>query len=106
MDDCVFCKILAGDIPSEFIYDDDKCVAFRDINPKAATHVLIVPRKHIPTIAEMDDADSEIVGHMVLCARNIAKDLGLKGYNLQFNVGKDGGQEVFHIHLHLLSKFS
>lgn len=104
--DCIFCKILNGDIPSEFIYEDEVCVAFADINPKAPTHLLIVPRKHIHSVAEMEEGDEKIVGHMVRVAREIAAGKGLSGYKLQINVGKDGGQEVFHIHIHLISKFS
>lgn len=105
MENCIFCKIVKKEIPSEFLHEDGICVAFNDINPKAATHLLIVPKKHIPTIAEMEEGDEKIIGHMVLCAKNMAKKLNLPGYKLQFNVGKDGGQEVFHVHLHLMSKF-
>lgn len=106
MDDCIFCKILNKEIPTEFIYEDDFCVIFKDINPKAATHLLIVSKKHIDSIAVLEESDSQIVGKMILAAKKIAKKLNLKGYKLLFNVGKDGGQEVFHIHLHLMSKFS
>jgi len=106
MSDCVFCKILSKDIPAEFIYEDDTCVAFKDINPKAETHVLVVPKDHIDSITEMSDKDEPLIGHLVFAAKKIAEKLNLSGYNLQFNVGKDGGQEIFHIHLHLMSKFS
>jgi len=106
MDDCVFCKILNKDIPAEFIYEDDTCVAFKDINPKAETHVLIIPRDHISSVMDMEEKEIETVGRLVFAAKKIAKKMNLSGYNLQFNVGKDGGQEVFHIHLHLMSKFS
>jgi histidine triad (HIT) family protein len=103
MEDCLFCKIVAGEINNEFLYEDEVCVIFKDINPKAKTHLLIVSKKHIDSIADLEDGDEKIVGHMVLCAKDIAKKMELSGYNLQFNVGKDGGQEVFHIHLHLMS---
>jgi len=105
MDDCIFCKIIKKEIPSEIIYEDDDVVAFNDISPKARTHVLIVPKKHIDTIKDLkeDEADEELVGKMILAARNIAKEKNLDGYQLLFNVGKSAGQIVFHIHLHLMS---
>lgn len=103
MQDCIFCKIIRGEIESNFIYEDDVCVVFRDINPKAPTHLLVVSKKHIASIAEMDIEDESIIGHMIVCAKKVANNLKLKGYRLQFNVGKDGGQEIFHVHLHLLS---
>ncbi len=101
----MFCKIVAGEIPAEFLYEDEKCVIFKDINPQKKTHILIVPRKHIRTIADMEPGDEKVVGHLILCAKNIAKQLKLPGYKLIFNVGKEGGQEVFHIHLHLMSDY-
>jgi len=103
MSDCIFCKIISKDIPTDLLYEDDVCVIFPDIKPIAKTHLLIISKKHIPTIADMEDGDEKIVGHMVKQAKEIAKEKGLTGYKLQFNVGKDGGQEVFHIHLHLIS---
>ncbi len=105
MADCIFCKIVDGDIDTDFVYRDDLCVAFRDINPKAKTHFLIVSVKHIPSVAEMESGDENILGHMINCAKKIAEDFSIPGYRLQFNVGKDGGQEIFHVHLHLLSNF-
>lgn len=105
MSDCIFCKIVGKVIPTEFLYEDDDCVVFRDINPKSNTHLLIVSKKHISSVAEMEDGDSKIVGNLVLCAKRVAEKLGLTGYNLQINVGKDGGQEVFHLHVHLMSNF-
>lgn len=104
MDDCLFCKLIGGQIPCEFLYQDEKTVIFRDIHPKAKTHLLIVPRKHIPSIAEMEEGDEEIVGHLVKTAKKIGSDFNLPGYQLQINVGKDGGQEIFHLHMHLMSK--
>lgn len=106
MGDCVFCKIIGHEIPANFLHEDEHCVAFRDINPKAATHLLLVPKKHIATIAEMEEGDEKIIGHLIKTAKEISAQLSLGGYKLQFNVGKDGGQEVFHVHLHLLSNFS
>ena len=105
MDDCLFCKIINKEIPSEIAYEDDDLIAFNDINPKAKTHVLIVPKKHIDTIKDLkeDEADEVLVGKMVLAARNIAKEKNLDGYQLLFNVGKSAGQIIFHIHLHLIS---
>lgn len=104
MNDCVFCKIINREIPSEFLYEDEKSVIFRDLHPKDKTHLLIVPKKHIHSIAEMDDGDEKIVGHLFHVAQKVARDFNLSGYKLQVNVGKDGGQEVFHLHVHLLSK--
>ncbi len=104
MNECIFCKIVSGVIPSTFLYEDDKCVAFKDIHPKEKTHLLIVPKKHIHSISEMEDGDEAIAGHLLHVAKKLGKDLGLSGYKLQINVGKDGGQEIFHLHVHLLSK--
>ena len=105
MNDCIFCKISSGKMDVSFLFEDEKCVVFRDINPKAKTHLLIVPKKHITSVADLDESDAGLVGHLFTCARKAAEKLDLKGYNLQVNVGKDGGQEVFHLHVHLLSKF-
>lgn len=103
MDDCIFCKIINEEIPTEFVYKDDFCRVFKDIHPKAKTHLLIVPLRHIPSIAEMRDGDERVVGHLMKCAQTVAKQFGLEGYNLQINVGKEAGQEVFHLHIHLMS---
>jgi histidine triad (HIT) family protein len=104
--DCVFCKIINKEIPSEFLYEDQFCIAFKDINPKTETHLLIVPKKHIPTIIDMEEGDEKIMGHLVVCAKKIGEQLNLPGYMLQINVGKDGGQEVFHVHMHMMSNFA
>ncbi|MBN2096160.1 histidine triad nucleotide-binding protein [Candidatus Peregrinibacteria bacterium] len=105
MDDCIFCKIIKKEIPSEIVYEDNDLIAFNDIHPKAKTHVLIVPKKHIDTIKDLreDEADEVLVGKMALAARNIAKEKKLDGYQLLFNVGESAGQIIFHIHLHLMS---
>ncbi len=105
MEDCLFCKITSGEISSEFIYEDDEIVAFNDIHPQAKHHVLIVPKKHIPKISDIDESEQDeiLIGKMVVIARNLAKERDLDGYKLQFNVGESGGQIIFHIHLHLIS---
>jgi histidine triad (HIT) family protein len=102
MNDCLFCKISKGDIPSQQEHKDDVCVVFHDIQPKARVHLLIVPHKHIATIMDLEDGDENIIGHMTRIARDVAKKQGLKGYKLQYNVGVHGGQEVMHVHMHLL----
>ncbi len=102
---CIFCKIINKEIPSDFLFENGDVVAFKDIHPKAKTHILIVPKKHIETIKDLkeDEADEVLVGKMVLVAQDIAKGLKLDGYQLLFNVGRSAGQEVMHIHLHLMS---
>jgi len=108
--ECIFCKIVDGQIPADLIYQDDSIVAFRDINSQAPTHVLIIPKKHIEKISDLNEEDAGLVGKMVLVAKKIAEDEGVSesGFRLVFNNNKDAGQEVFHIHLHLLGgrKFS
>ncbi len=101
---CLFCKILAGDIPADVIYKSDTAIAFRDINPKAPTHVLIIPRKHIATINDLEEDDQAIVGSLYSAARDIAKQEGFSdaGYRAVMNCNEAAGQTVFHIHLHLL----
>lgn len=102
--DCLFCKIISGDIPSDIIYQDDNIIAFNDINPKAPEHKLIIPRQHISTINDLTPEHSSLVGDMVLVAQKLAKDLEIDeaGYRLVFNCNAGAGQEVYHIHLHLL----
>lgn len=101
---CLFCKIAQGEIPATVVYEDDDVIAFRDIRPQAPTHVLIIPRKHIATIDDTQDEDQQLLGKMILKAKQLAKSEGLSdaGYRLVFNVNSGGGQEVYHIHLHLL----
>jgi len=103
MDDCIFCKIINKEIPANILYEDDLCMIFPDIHPAAKTHWLIIPKKHIPTIADLQEGDEKIIGHMIKKAKDLAKEKGITGYQLLFRVGKDGGQEIFHIHLHLTS---
>lgn len=103
-EDCLFCKIVNGEIPSEFLYEDDEFVVFRDINPHAPVHLLIVPKKHIRSINDLEEQDSVLVGKSFSLAKQMATAQGVNesGYKLLFNVEKGGGQEIFHIHLHLL----
>jgi len=100
---CLFCKIVEGSIPSTAVYSDETCYAFADIQPKAPAHVLIVPRRHIASIAEAAPSDESLLGHLMLVAAQIARDKGLgNGYRVVTNIGSDGGQSVDHLHLHLL----
>jgi len=103
-DNCLFCKILAGEIPADIIYESDTAIAFRDINPQAPTHALIIPRKHIATINDIEAEDEAIVGSLFSAAREIAGQEGLsnEGYRAVMNCNEAAGQTVFHIHLHLL----
>lgn len=102
--DCLFCKILAGDIPADVIYESDSAIAFRDVNPKAPVHVLIIPRKHIATINDLDSSDAAMIGSMIMAAKEIAHEEGLAddGYRVVMNCNQAAGQSVFHIHLHML----
>jgi len=103
MSDCLFCKIRDGAIPAKKLFEDDRAVAFRDINPQAPTHILVIPRKHIASLDEATAEDEALIGHMHLVAQKLARDEGLsKGWRAVFNTGKEAGQTVFHIHLHLL----
>lgn len=100
----VFTKIINREIPADILYEDDEIIAFKDIHPLAPVHVLIIPKREIPTIDDLKDDEALLVGRMIMVARNIARDLNIseKGYKLLFRVGRDGGQEVPHIHLHLI----
>lgn len=102
--DCIFCKIIAKELPSTIQHEDDVCVAFNDIHPKDRVHILVVPRKHIPTVTDMEEGDEKIMGHLITTAKELAKKMNCPGYKLIFFVGKEGGQEVFHVHLHLIGK--
>ena len=105
MSDCIFCKIIDGDIPSQKIYEDDDVFAFKDLNAQAPLHVLIIPKKHIPTINALETNDADVVGKLYLAAKKIAADKGYAddGYRAVMNCGESAGQTVFHIHLHLLA---
>src|SRR5687768_13078685 len=100
----IFSKIVAGEIPADVVYKDDQVTAFKDINPLAPVHILIVPNREIPTVNDVTDDDAALVGHMVVVAKQIAEQLGIaeRGYRLIINCKDDGGQEVYHLHLHLL----
>ena len=102
--DCIFCQIIAGKVPSEIIYQDEEVAAFRDINPQAPVHLLIIPKKHIPSLTHLSEEELPLVGHMVDVANQLAKREGVaeSGYRLVINCGKEGGQLVPHLHLHLL----
>jgi len=104
MKDCTFCDIIAGKRESQMVYQDDRIVAFKDINPQAPVHVLIVPRKHIDSILTLTPEDQDLVGAMFLCAQKLARQLGVdeKGFRLVVNTGKYAGQAIYHIHMHLI----
>ena len=104
-DNCIFCKIIKGDIPSNKVYEDDRCYAFRDINPQAPTHILVVPKDHITSCAEIDDSNAAVVGHIFTVIAKIAEQEGLveNGFRVISNCGKDAGQTVPHLHFHILA---
>ena len=104
MADCLFCKIARREIPASLVYEDERVVAFNDINPQAPTHVLVVPKRHIETLNELGTEDDRLIGELVRRAAAIAAERGLSagGYRTVFNTNRDAGQTVFHIHLHLL----
>ncbi|WP_298609495.1 histidine triad nucleotide-binding protein [uncultured Thiothrix sp.] len=104
---CLFCRIRDGEIPSKKVYEDEQVIAFHDLYPKAPLHVLIVPRKHIATINELEESDAELVGRLFLAAKKIAADAGYgDGYRVLMNCGEKGGQVIFHMHLHLTAGFN
>ena len=104
MTDCIFCKIVSGEIPSDFVYEDDDVVAFDDMNPQSPAHTLIIPKRHISTLNDLTPADAELIGKLFLGAKEVAKIKGVDeaGYRTLINCNKDGGQVVFHIHLHMM----
>lgn len=104
MDDCIFCRIVAGEVSSDILYQDDEIIAFRDINPAAPTHVLVVPRKHIESLAVMADEETPLIGRMAAVANRLARQEGVSqsGYRLIISSGREGGQVVPHLHMHLL----
>lgn len=103
--DCIFCKIVDGQIPSTLVFEDDVCVAFNDLSPQAPTHVLIIPRDHVDSLNKAGKSHKEVLGHLLLTAANIARDKGFAedGYRVVINTNADGGQTVFHLHVHLLA---
>ena len=104
MSDCLFCKMVAGDIKPDVVFEDDAVLAFRDVNPQAPTHVLVVPKQHIATTNDLDATSADVVGKMYLAAKQIAADEGIAdpGYRMVMNCNPGAGQSVYHIHLHLL----
>lgn len=101
--DCLFCRIVAGEIPSDRVHEDDDVIAFRDIAPRAPTHVLVIPRRHIPDAHALTESDADLLAKLFTVVREVAEAEGLeKGYRVVTNVGPESGQTVFHLHLHLL----
>ena len=100
----IFAKILAGEIPADIVYEDEHVLAFRDIHPVAPTHILVIPRKPVVSVAHAQPEDAELMGRLLLAAAHVAREVGLEegGYRLVTNVGRDGGQSVFHLHVHLI----
>lgn len=104
MEDCLFCKIIKGDIPSTKVYEDEFVYAFKDINPEAPVHILVVPKKHIKSMNEIEEIDENLIGKIFLAIKKIAKEQGIseQGYRVISNCGKDAGQTVMHLHFHIL----
>ena len=105
MDDCIFCKIVKGEIPSEKVYEDEKVLAFKDINPVTPIHVLVIPKKHFRDVLDVKEEDKEIIADLFQSINKIAKTLGIEknGFRIVNNCGEDAGQEVMHLHFHLLA---
>lgn len=103
MADCIFCKIAAGEIPSTKVYEDDLCLAFRDLNPQAPTHILVIPKDHIASVDEINESNEVVVGHIFSVIAKVAKDEGLdQGYRVVSNIGEQGQQTVPHLHFHII----
>ena len=104
-ENCIFCKIVAGEIPSTRVYEDEKCIAFNDVHPQAPTHVLIIPREHLDSLDKASNTQKEMLGHLLIAAADIAreKEFAEAGYRVVINTNQDGGQTVFHLHVHLLA---
>lgn len=100
--DCLFCKIVAGEIPSEKLYEDDRVFAFKDIHPQAPFHALVVPKRHLSTLNEFTEDDASLAGWLMLTGKRLAKEHGLPGFRVAMNVNSEGGQVVFHAHMHVL----
>ncbi len=102
---CIFCKIVNKEIPAKILYEDERVLAFYDINPQAPYHILIIPKKHISTLLELEEADKELIGHIYLTINKISKDLGFaeRGYRVVVNCKEEAGQTVFHLHFHVLA---
>ena len=102
MSDCLFCKIIAGDIPSNKVYEDDLCYAFYDIDPQAPTHFLVIPKAHISSVAAVNAENSAVVAHIFEVIAKVTKELGVESYRVVSNIGEQAGQYVFHLHFHVL----
>lgn len=100
--DCLFCRIAAGEIPADRVFEDEAVIVFHDINPKAPTHVLAMPRRHLASVADLTDADGDLLAALFSALRRVAEQAGLNGYRIVSNVGAESGQSVFHLHFHLL----
>ena len=103
MSDCLFCKIIAGEIPSSKVYEDDVCYAFNDIDPQAPTHFLVIPKMHIASVAEVTEDNAAVVAHIFEVIAKLTKEKGLDSYRVVSNIGEQAGQSVFHLHFHVLS---
>ena len=103
MQDCLFCKIAGGEIPSKKVYEDDVCYAFYDIDPQAPTHFLVIPKQHIASVSEVTAENATIVGHIFSVIAKLSRELGLESYRVVSNIGEQAGQSVFHLHFHVLS---
>ena len=100
----IFKRIIDKEIPADIVFEDDLCMAFRDVSPQAPTHVLVIPKKEIVSLADAEDSDSELLGHLLTTTRKVAKSLGLdNGYRTIINTGEEGGQSVFHLHIHIMA---
>lgn len=104
MSACIFCRIVEGSIPAKIVYQDEHTLAFDDINPQAPVHTLVIPKRHVPSVLELAEADRVLLGHLLLTCSRIAKEKGLleTGFRVVANTGRDGGQTVFHLHLHVM----
>jgi histidine triad (HIT) family protein len=102
MSDTIFGKIARGELPADLVHEDDRALAFRDVNPQAPTHILVIPRQAIPKLSECTPADNELVGHLIQVANQVARQEGLEDYRLVVNNGAGAGQTVFHLHIHVL----
>ena len=105
MSDCIFCKIIQGEIPATVVYEDDNMLAFKDIHPSAPVHLLLIPKKHIASLQELQKEDADLIAAMMLKVPEIAAENGLsQGFKTQINTGRAGGQEVFHLHIHIMGR--
>jgi histidine triad (HIT) family protein len=104
MSDCIFCKIISGDIPAKVVFEDDRVLAFEDIHPQAPTHILLIPKAHYASLNQVPEDQTDLIGHMLMTARRIAGERGIgeEGFRIVLNTGPNSGQDVFHIHFHLL----